>query len=592
MKNISKIVLIGLTALLMTSCSKTPNTHYPLAHANSPEQKQQYLLNTAQQYVQDRNISAAEQIFSQIAIDQLTPQQQAEALITQAELSLLNSDPKRAIDALQKVISSNIYLPQSTQALIQERLTQAYFSSKEILNALTTSGNTYPLLTNDADKERYLMTVWQKLQAFNPKTLNKLLARADNGTERGWLYLTLITKHSTPINEILPKIQQWQADYSNHPARMLLNNLANRQLILPNLPNQVALLLPLSGALGQQGQAIRNGFFAAFYEEKSNDYAPKIEIFDTNQNDISQLYQQAIQGGAKIVIGPLVKNNIETLIINQQFPVPTLALNTIPTNNVIPNLYQFGLSPNDESQQVAIRIWNDRHQRILLIMPNNPWGQRIKASFMPKWTQLGGKVAGELDYQSHHKISHEIRELLNLDQSGHRALVMRWLLKKKPRYIPRRRQDFDAIFLIATPSMGRQILPLLRFYYANNVPIYSTSQIYRGHPNPRLDRDLDGVIFDDMPWLHATDSNLPEWVQTIQTNTKALWPRSFMKYPRLYALGTDAFGLIQEFNKFSLIPHFGVNSATGMLYLQPNGQIYRQLIWAKMKNGKPQLLSS
>ncbi|WP_280522018.1 penicillin-binding protein activator [Candidatus Coxiella mudrowiae] len=66
-----------------------------------------------------------------------------------------------------------------------------------------------------------------------------------------------------------------------------------------------------------------------------------------------------------------------------------------------------------------------------------------------------------------------------------------------------RREDFDTIFLVANSRQERQIIPLLRFYYADDVSIYATSAIYS--PSVIIDYDLDGMIFDDMPWVLAPE---------------------------------------------------------------------------------------
>ena len=45
----------------------------------------------------------------------------------------------------------------------------------------------------------------------------------------------------------------------------------------------------------------------------------------------------------------------------------------------------------------------------------------------------------------------------------------------------------------------RQIRPQLRFFYAGDVPTYMTSDSF--DPDPIANRDIDGVIFPDMPWM-------------------------------------------------------------------------------------------
>nr|WP_280522056.1 hypothetical protein [Candidatus Coxiella mudrowiae] len=45
-----------------------------------------------------------------------------------------------------------------------------------------------------------------------------------------------------------------------------------------------------------------------------------------------------------------------------------LALNTL-ANLRDPYLFQFGLSPLDEATQAVLRMWNDEHTHIFMIIP-------------------------------------------------------------------------------------------------------------------------------------------------------------------------------------------------------------------------------
>ncbi len=606
MKWILQFLLLAPAAALLMSCN-TIRTYEPsepsepsyqysaqeyqqIADNSTGSQKQQSLLFAAQQHMQDKNIEAAQQTLADITKSSLSPIQQVKKLILEAQIKLHNKQPQQALALLTKVQTDQSLVDPETSLKFQQLLARAYFANNNILSALNSSTIAASLLGKKQEKQKYLVHVWQKLQYLNTNTLKSLENTADNSTQLGWLSLALITNSTNNAHQLLDKIKLWQIQYFNHPAQVLVSSIQHRQIILPRLPSHITLLLPLNGTLANQGRAIRNGFLAAFYQGKSQGYSPEINVLDTSQDNITKLYVKAVQGGANLIVGPLLKSNIEQLISNQQLSVPVIALNTIPSSQSVINLYQFGLSPDDEATQVAEKIAKDHHQHILLITPDNAWGQRIKTAFENTWQRLGGKITGQLAYQARAKLAHQLRHLLNLDQSHHRSLEMRWLLKEKLRYIPRRRHDFDAIFLVATPSMGRQILPLLRFYYTSNVPIYSISEIYQGYAHQKKDHDLNGVIFDDIPWLFADSKKLPKKINDIRDNAKSAWPKSFKRYSRLYALGTDAFNLIPELDKLSLLPHFGMIGATGTLYLQSNGQIFRELIWAQMKDGKPDLL--
>ena len=142
---------------------------------------------------------------------------------------------------------------------------------------------------------------------------------------------------------------------------------------------------------------------------------------------------------------------------------------------------------------------------------------------------------------------------------------------------PLRREDFDVIFLVAYPTKARQIVPMLRYYFAGNVPVFATSNVYSGSVNTSKDRDLNNVTFTDMPWLFSH--------QISSRN----WPEQYNSYNRLYALGMDAYSLATQLNQLLLFPAVGINNKSGIIYLNNGQEISRILVFGKFKNGEAQL---
>ena len=85
--------------------------------------------------------------------------------------------------------------------------------------------------------------------------------------------------------------------------------------------------------------------------------------------------------------------------------------------------------------------------------------------------------------------------------------------------------------------------------------------------------------------------SLPSNLFVIRQHIASFWPQSLRRHPELYALGIDAYHLIDQLNQLSQSPQVGFSGATGTLFLTPNGHIFRQLLWAKMINGNPVLLN-
>jgi outer membrane PBP1 activator LpoA protein len=212
---------------------------------------------------------------------------------------------------------------------------------------------------------------------------------------------------------------------------------------------------------------------------------------------------------------------------------------------------------------------------------------RIAASLGETLQAGGGRLVelatyspGNTDY------SEIITRVLRVDQSKTRSKKVEQALGLSLKFEPRRRQDIDFVFLAALPRDGRLLRPQLRFHRAADLPVYATSAIFETRKTGN--RDLDGTIFDDMPWILGDDDE----VRAMRRQIAGIWPTLTTQRSRLFALGYDAYqliGLIRE-DRSDLIR--GVDGMTGMLTLRDGRRIQRELIWATVIRGEPSLEQS
>jgi outer membrane PBP1 activator LpoA protein len=148
---------------------------------------------------------------------------------------------------------------------------------------------------------------------------------------------------------------------------------------------------------------------------------------------------------------------------------------------------------------------------------------------------------------------------------------------------PRRRQDADAIVMVAEPTIARQFKPLFAYYFGGDLPVYSPSIVYEGTPDPSRDRDLDQVIFTDIPWVLGDDSELRK------KSTKYL-PGTRGQLGRLFAMGADAWQLSKRLPLLRQVEAASLDGQTGTLTMTPEGSIHRQQMWAQFQQGTPKLL--
>jgi len=135
------------------------------------------------------------------------------------------------------------------------------------------------------------------------------------------------------------------------------------------------------------------------------------------------------------------------------------------------------------------------------------------------------------------------------------------------------------IFLAATPRSARSIMPAFRFHHASGLPVYSTSHVYTGKVNRELDRDLNGLIFCDMPWVLQNTSPLEK---VFRQN----WPQQ-ESFTRLFALGIDAYHLTYNLDYLKNKDFAFYDGQTGNIRLDENNRVTRKLLWAKFSRGRP-----
>ena len=342
----------------------------------------------------------------------------------------------------------------------------------------------------------------------------------------------------------------------------------------PNNPkeNQIALLLPLNGAMGGPGRAVRDGFMASYYQSvQSGQTDLKVRVYDTSQGNINTIYQRAIQEGAGYVVGPLEKDKVQQ-IARLPVPVTTLALNYTTTPYRLENFYEFGLSPLDEAAQAAQFAYENGHRSAAVIAPAGAWGNGVAQAFRGELQRLGGHVTAQYFYSPSQDIGSYLRQMLQVDDSPAHEQRMKTLLGRELLPEEHRRQDIDMIFLVALPAKARQITPMLRFYYAGDLPVYSIASVYSGIPAPSFDQDLNGVSFDDIPWIFNPEAT------------------KLSRFPRLYALGNDAFMMITRAYQWKNSTDYTVEGRTGVLSMDADHRIHRKSIWAQFRDGHAEMI--
>ena len=555
--------------------------------ANSPLREQLYM-KAAEYLLLSNRTALAIQASQQVDPTTLSEFDGFRYQLLSAEIDIKRNAHDRAISTLvQQTPPEGVEKEQLLRFHTDKAV--AYHQMGKMLESARARTKLDTLIDNPDLKTRNQLKIIKSLSTLSDTALD-LLQPNPPDVLNGWMELARIFKqHGEDFLSARPQFETWKSRFPNHPAgsHLYARHYGNVQAQFKKLA-MIAVLLPETGPLQKWAAAIRKGIKAAHMAQpKAN--RPQLRFYDScNPEDIPTLYQRAHSEGANAIIGPLNKTAVTVLATGGNLPVPTLALNQVQMTMSSPtNLFQFSLSPENEARQAAERALNDGHTQAIAMIPEGAWGTRVLNAFNEHMTALGGRVSEHQVYDSKlHDFSDQIKTLLNLDESAARKKRLQRTIGRKLKFKPSRRKDADFIFLAANTVLARQIRPQLQFHHAGDMAIYSTSRVFSGNINPSADQDLNGIRFPEAPWLLNKDSG-PLSRQAVAQ----LFPASQRQYPRLYAMGIDSYNLLPQLERLNNGKlNETTEGKTGKLYMDQFGLIHRQMLWAEIANGKPNII--
>lgn len=556
-----------------------------LAEQSASPEMELYLLDAMARLLTQNKLVEVQSLSERIIPETLPEQLKIRHGLLMAQLALAKDDPAQVLAQLLK-LERQLYssIPLYEQVQLAQLRSQAYELQQDYLSSARELIFIEPII-HDLGEQRYQQNnqlIWRALMNTSLTQLEANLPKTQDTETRGWLELAWISKNlDIGITAQMGRLRAWRAEHPHHPLnKQLPEEIRVLSEIEQSPPQKIALLLPMHKKLSGAGKAVLNGFMSALYRSTElGNIQPTVRIFDTSKSaDVATLYRQAIDEGAELIIGPLKQEHVEQLA-DIELPVPVLSLNYMRDTTSKPiNLYQFGLASEDSARMAARQARDATKANAIIIYLEGEWGLRNATAFSDEFSVLGGTVLAQHPFKTPKQYAKIIQEVLLVSDSKSRIRQVSRVLDKPPVTQTRRRQDIDLIFLVALPKQGRQIKPLLNYYYADDLPVYSISNIYSGKPDKVKNIDLDGIIFNETPWL--VESNVAN-----KTKIQSHWPTSFSAYPRLYALGADAFRIYPRLKQLELLPLNGMYAHTGYLKLTESGAIERSLKPVVFKNG-------
>lgn len=502
-----------------------------------------------------------------------------------------------------------------------------------------------PLLKESAAHQKNIDDTWQMLTRLSPQERRGLVINADENVLQGWLdLLSAYQDNKQDSDKLQAAIHDWKIRYPQNPAALSLPTQLQQAAIQQQDTNiRIALFLPLSGQAKVFGEAIRQGFLDAQaglpspslpIENPENlsmadsdsasdgvvsaDISPgevapvesatptiqttpvianapintqQVKIYDTASQPLENLLIQAKQDGVNLVVGPLLKPDVVKLVqINTSLNM--LVLNELDNAQPHPNICYFSLSPEDEAKNAAEHIWQQQKHNPLILVSRGTFGGRIANAFAQEWQKQGGHTVLQQTFGS----SAELKQLINRGTGIRLTGTAVNVTSNQPTSIaigdleiPQINTDVvpastggsvDAVYIVSTLDELTLIKTMIDMAISSRdkPALYASSRSNQAGVGPDFRLEMEGMQFSDIPLIAETNLPLMQQAASKFANDYSLM--------RLYAMGIDAWSLANQFRQVQLQSDFHLNGASGMLSVQENCTIFRQLSWMKYHQGQ------
>ncbi|MFM5417338.1 penicillin-binding protein activator [Aeromonas veronii] len=521
----------------------------------------------ARSYLALGQAKPASALFQQLQKQAKDPVQKAQLQLLQAHLLLAQGHANQALILLEGkpevVLDADTQKDWYRQRVVLQLDINNKFGAAKSLIALE------PYL-NQSEQATNHQQIWSLLKSMTPSTLQALEEAPAPDVTTGWLRLAaLVNEFGAQPNLLARQLAGWKRDFPNHPAQKdMPAGLGDLAATASTSVQQIAVLLPLSGNLEPQGAAIRNGMLMS-YKENQGQFT--LNFYDTQSKSTGDLYKQAIQEGADMIIGPLLKDRVEELL-KANPTVPVLALNELDKPVVNDTTYYFSLSAAADAAQAAQYLYTQGYRKPLLIAAQGRIGYSSIKAFEQSWATLSQDKPVVATFGARNEVQGMVKNALS-GRSTARAGEVVQLSDAAPRSI-------DAVYVVANSLETRMIKPYVDVSVnpMGSLPIYTGSRGYDS-ASTEVASELNGMHIADMPLLLGGYEKQREQIAL-------LWPQTQGDLLRLFAMGYDAVSLAENLQQMRKVGGMQQAGMSGQLSVDAQGNIVRMLSWGTYQNGK------
>lgn len=594
-KSLSRLISSIALALALSACGTTSGTiskplyditatapessefYLQKAERSEEESKTDWYLLALKTLVRDGKYDEATILALRLAKMPLKPIQLSEWQLNRAQLLQITGKPQAAIDNLKFRPNWKLPANQYRRYFLQNASIYQDLNNPPAMAMSLSLATPYIHLENE--KKENWDKIWNTLSKIPKEELERLLA-SKNKELTGWVSLAMQMRNYSN-NPALQKeaLNNWLIDNPDHSANTYIpKGLADLKTMEIHRPKIIGVLLPFSDKFAIQGEAIRNGIIQGMLEDKSGKKPDLLKFYDSNVQPMKDLIERMKKDNIEFVIGPLQKNKVTEYLNISQDAFPTLAMN-MPKQGEESKTRAcfFTLSPEQEAKQAALFIANKKHLFPLIIAPDNEFGRRVSDAFSQEWKRETGIPAEISLFKNRASMQKTVQTAFDLSGSQTRIYQMNQIINAKMKSEQRSRRDIDAVYLIASADELTLLKPFIEVAInpdANPPQLYASS---RGNNRTRgvgEIGELQNIQFTDVPLIVSPGT-------PASIKHKKIWPNQSNNIARLYALGIDAYNLIDALPEMKINPYFYLNAQSGKLSLGEHCVIERSLSWAK-----------
>ena len=315
-------------------------------------------------------------------------------------------------------------------------------------------------------------------------------------------------------------------------------------ILQPPQPSvDIAIVLPLNTpAYSRAAEAVSAGFVVAAAGGRTT-----YVVIPHGEDGVLDAFEAARKSGAKVIVGPLLRDDLKT-VAQSDIDLPwTLALNQ--SEDVASGqgrIFTFSLAVESDARTIARRMRDDAAHNVVIVGAETPLMKRFAGAFATEWLLNGGNAPNSVRFD----LAPEALTVLKRD-----------VLKKAP----------DAALLAVDGKNAPLVKPFLR-----TVAAYASGLVFDQKVDATL-RDLDGLTIVEIPWLVTPGA--PEFAKYARRE----FPSASLD--RLYALGIDAFRIAQAMLD-GPPSQFVLEGATGHITLTEGRQFLREGRLATFRAGQ------